>query len=126
MSAGAAYGKGIYFATDSATSLGYCQSRYHYSSSFAGPTAVPQASHWPKSMFGSRLTCLALCEIIDKKEDFTKYPDTTGIIVVPREDIVTTRFFIVNPDQVNVKSGNLIDDAVKAGRLSFLVSESGK
>lgn len=46
-------------------------------------------------MFGSSLTCLALCEIIDKKEDFTSYPGKTGggshrdgIYVVPREVVV--------------------------------------
>ena len=30
--------------------------------------------YWPKSAFGNQLTCLALCEIVDKKDDFTTYP----------------------------------------------------
>lgn len=104
MSTGAAYGSGIYFATDSATSLHYCTD-----SKSTAPLTIPHASYWPKSMFGSSLKCLALCEIIDKKEDFTKYKDASGILVVPREDIVTTRFFIVNPDQVNVSSEKLAE-----------------
>jgi hypothetical protein len=57
------------------------------------------ATHWPQSAFGSSLTCLALCEIVDKKDDFTTYPGKggamsgagsfpDGIYVVPREDLV--------------------------------------
>jgi len=83
-------------------SLGYCQNRYNYG------CAGAFASHWPKSAFGSSLTCLALCEIVDKKDDFTTYPGKDarnpgtagaagaavnmgfrdGIHVVPREDLV--------------------------------------
>ena len=63
----------------SKTSLGYCGG---------------VAAYWPKSIFGSKLTCLALCEIVDKKDDFTTYPGSKnfrsndGIYVVPREDLV--------------------------------------
>ena len=57
-------------------------------------------------MFKSPMTCMAMCEIIDKKEDFTYHPGkkgprhpaaNNGIYVVPKEEFVVTRFFFVNP-----------------------------
>jgi len=67
-----------------------------------GGNGDPIKTHWPKSAFGDKLTCLALCEIVDKKDDFTTYPGKgacnsngqsgrvydEGIYVVPREDLV--------------------------------------
>jgi len=68
MSAGAAYGSGIYFAASADTSRGYCRD----------VRTGRVGRSWPKSIFGAELTCLALCEIVDKKEDFTYYPGKTG------------------------------------------------
>jgi len=81
MSAGAAYGPGIYMALQSSVSIGYCGD---------GPG-------WKRSMFGPKYYCLALCEVIN-------HPDLTPpnpYYVVPNEDWVTTRFlFILRPEEV--------------------------
>jgi len=83
-------------------SLGYCGiGRRRLAGGGGGGDEASVETHWPKSAFGSKLTCLALCEIIDKKDDFTAYPGTEsgpssssarlnneGIYVVPREDLV--------------------------------------
>ena len=53
MSAGAAYGAGIYVADQSSISLGY-------SRSLAG---------WKRSMFRSPTSCVSLCEIIDDPKE---------------------------------------------------------
>jgi len=127
MSTGAAYGKGIYFATDSVTSIAYCRN-------VQGGRLVPSkfgTDCWPNSMFGRSLTCLALCEIINKKEDFTLHPGSllpggrggvgSGYYVVPHEEYVTTRFFIVNPQStVNENSETIVTEATKQGKFQFL------
>lgn len=38
---------------------------------------------------------MALCEIINKPEDYTTNSD--DILVVPEEGYITTRYFLVNP-----------------------------
>jgi len=75
MEHGAAHGNGIYMATDSATSLGYCQ----------------QHAGWDKSMFGISITCLALCEVVNHQN--LKPP--TPYYVISEESWVTTRFVFV-------------------------------
>ena len=82
-------------------------------------------------MFGTTpLQCLALCEIIDKKEDFTHWPGkgagkvsgglSDGIYVVPREEYVTTRFFIVNPASSSDNADGIVRKALRTGNLGFL------
>ena len=83
-----------------------------------------------------------MCEIIDKKEDFTYHPGQTerrggglqGVYVVPKEEFVVTRFFFVNPKigstpgagqsgSGSTSSGNsfeVMKEATKSGRLGFL------
>jgi len=134
MSAGQAYGAGIYFASEFATSLGYC--------------GHGMSDGWPKSMFTSKssapsIKCMAMCEIIDKKEDFTYHPGkqgarssgNRGIYVVPKEEFVVTRFFFVNPaagrpneprssappsSSGRSDSFEVMKEAIDSGRLGFL------
>jgi hypothetical protein len=71
---GKAYGKGIYFAANAQTSLGYCVDRFYGGGvPFGGGSAGvnPNGTSWPHSIFGSRIVCIALCEIIDNKKEFT-------------------------------------------------------
>jgi len=127
---GAAYGSGIYLASNFSTSTGYC--RY-----------TPDNS-WPNSMFGASLSCMALCEVcyhdadanknsvnksasaLDNKDVATlstkstststtksdpatevkpmdaknRWVKTTGIYVVDKEECVMTRFFLVFKGQM--------------------------
>jgi len=55
MSAGAALGSGVYFADHLATSLGYSRG----------------GASWPHSRFGASMTCMALCELIDRPKEYT-------------------------------------------------------
>ena len=101
-------------------SIGYCQSRRGGS------------SYWKNSQFGSSLTCLALCEIVDKKEDFTTYPGkdsrnsvagggfSGGVYVVPQEELVTTRFLIVNPSSTPAIADKFVRKAIDESKLDFL------
>jgi hypothetical protein len=111
------YGKGIYFASHAGTSLGYC--------------ARGSVSNWPKSQFGHYLQCLALCEVVDDQPNFTYFPGKSGarnpgnfncgIFVVPQEEYVTTRFFIVQPQSgLTLDSQKLVKDAIQQGKLTFL------
>lgn len=80
MSAGAAYGVGVYFAKSISTSIGYCNSA---------------ASRWPLSRFGNGCTIMALCEIINCPSDFTT--NSSNIVVVPKDEYIITRYLLVNP-----------------------------
>ncbi len=130
MSAGAAYGNGIYFASNTTVSMGYC----------GDATQVL----WPKSMFsspGNQFRCLALCEIVDKKDDFTHYPGKmagnkgfnrpldNAVYVVPRSEYVTTRFFIVNPrchhDGIGIEAEELVRESFGQGKLERCFSKKG-
>mmetsp|Transcript_13559 Transcript_13559/g.17078 ORF Transcript_13559/g.17078 Transcript_13559/m.17078 type:complete len:209 (-) Transcript_13559:110-736(-) len=94
MSAGAAYGSGIYFADDIGTSLGY--------------SGRSNSGMWNKSRYnapGGSANFMALCEIIDRPNEFTyagnrssTHGHSRGIHVVPNEDLVMTRYFLVNVD----------------------------
>ena len=79
MSAGAAYGQGIYTAENSSTSLGYCNNR--------GCTMT-----WKGSKFGSNISCMALCEIIGTQSQWKK---GSNIYVINKEECVATRFFFL-------------------------------
>jgi len=78
MENGAAYGQGIYLAADSGTSLGYCR----------------QTAGWSKSIFGSQVVVLSLCEIVNHPD---LKPITSGhpYHVVPVDDWVATRYIFV-------------------------------
>lgn len=93
MSAGAAYGKGVYFAEDMNVSLGYCRN--------AGQT-------WSKSRFGVK-TCLALCEIVDRPSDFTHAGNglSTNVYVVPQESYISTRYLLLNPTATALSDSQL-------------------
>lgn len=58
-STGKVRGSGIYFASNANTSLGYCVNR--------GNTILA----WRNSLFSDHVQCIALCEIIDNKKEFT-------------------------------------------------------
>jgi len=73
MSAGAAYGAGIYLGADSSTSMGYAGS----------------SGGWQKSKFGVSNQCMAVCEVINA--GYTSNP----YYVVPKEDHVLTRYLVV-------------------------------
>eukprot|EP00698_Gefionella_okellyi_P012841 TRINITY_DN3488_c0_g1_i1.p1 TRINITY_DN3488_c0_g1~~TRINITY_DN3488_c0_g1_i1.p1 ORF type:complete len:698 (+),score=128.31 TRINITY_DN3488_c0_g1_i1:1408-3501(+) len=76
MTAGAAYGPGIYLAGNSSISAGY----------------MGAGVGWSKSVFGHQnLSCIAIAEVIKQKS----YDKGGGIFVVPNEDHVVTRYFHV-------------------------------
>ena len=51
---------------------------------------------WERSCIGERPVCLALCELLDQPEEFTHHDGgEPGIMVVPREDMIVTRYFCV-------------------------------
>lgn len=88
MSAGAAFGNGIYFASGINTSLGYCR----------------PANSWPKSKLGNSITIMTLSEVIDKKSYNKGGGLGSTIFVVPDEESVITRFLFV----WDSKKGNAI------------------
>jgi len=73
MSAGQAYGPGIYLGAESGTSMGY-----------AGSTGG-----WAQSKFGVSNQCMAVCEVINAGYNANPY------YVVPKEEHVTTRYLVV-------------------------------
>ena len=79
MTAGAAHGAGVYCASNSTTSLGYCQ--------FGSSHSV-----WPLSMMGSSnpMGCLAIVEIIKDKN----YNKNNGIIVVNNDKKLCVRYLL--------------------------------
>jgi ubiquitin-conjugating enzyme E2 Q len=89
---GVAYGAGIYFAKDLNTSMGYANN---------------SCKIWPnlefdgKSLKDVNVRCAAMCEIVNRPEDFTSI---NPYYVVPNEDYITTRFVFLfknNPTSVN-------------------------
>jgi hypothetical protein len=82
MTNAAAYGEGIYFADKASMSYSYAS---------RGSTVS-----WKHSSFGDRPICLALCEIVDQPEEFTHNDGgEPGIMVVPQEELIVTRYFFV-------------------------------
>jgi hypothetical protein len=77
---GAAFGKGIYLALDSGTSVLY--------SARSG-----SGGFWRNSMFESGFTCLAVCEVLNTPS----LPEPKPYYVIPNESIVCTRFFCIYP-----------------------------
>jgi len=87
MSCGAAYGNGIYLSPAAQTSFGY---------SGAGYNAAGHTSGAGKNRYldcTKPLTCIAVCEVVNK--DINRNGD---IWVHPHQDMVSTRFFFVYPD----------------------------
>jgi len=83
MSCGAAYGAGIYLSPQSSTSSGYAH----------GNTG------WPNSAFlKGNLTCIAICEVID--DGYKANPH----FVIPNEDHVMTRYFMIYNNQYTCPS----------------------
>lgn len=80
MSAGQAYGPGIYLAKAMSTSLGYMR---------------PSNKYWANSDLGS-LMCMALCEVIN---DSSAYKGFDWGFVVTDETILTTRYLLIFTNQ---------------------------
>eukprot|EP01094_Clydonella_sp_ATCC50884_P024780 TRINITY_DN6310_c0_g1_i1.p1 TRINITY_DN6310_c0_g1~~TRINITY_DN6310_c0_g1_i1.p1 ORF type:complete len:711 (+),score=128.11 TRINITY_DN6310_c0_g1_i1:147-2279(+) len=86
MSTGAVHGNGIYLANSARTSFGYMRT---------GPS-------WVNCSIGTDLCCIALCEVVDEREDSSVIKTASkDIFVVADEDIVNTRFFFVYPHTAN-------------------------
>ena len=80
---GAAYGSGVYFGKSSNVSTGYaCNSHANWS----------HLEYDGANLSGANTMCLALCEIINRPEDFTSI---NPYYVVPNEDFITTRFIFL-------------------------------
>ena len=75
-------------------------------------------SSWPMSALGSGVQCLALCEVIDQKDRFTH--SSHGYYVVPQEELVTTRFFIVNAKNLSFSASAVVKEGETKGRLGCL------
>ena len=86
-------------------------------------------------MCGPNLSCLALCEVVNDQPNFAYFPGKGGrvstlgkggIYVVPQEEYVTTRFFIVNPSARSIGGADsqaLVKDAIQQGRMTFLADD---
>mmetsp|Transcript_19008 Transcript_19008/g.21175 ORF Transcript_19008/g.21175 Transcript_19008/m.21175 type:complete len:243 (+) Transcript_19008:3-731(+) len=85
MSAGAAYGPGIYLAKHSSTSFGY----------------VSPGPGWDKSEISTNIACIAMVEVIDERSmgrmGSIKTASNGSIYVVRDEDLIITRFFFLYP-----------------------------
>lgn len=92
MTSGAAHGEGIYMATNSFTSLGYC-------------TKFGRGGGFPNS-FGKNPLCMALCEIVPPKKLYR----SGDFIVLKEEDRVVTRFLLVGDNIPNVNSEKIVDE----------------
>ena len=117
MSAGAAYGSGIYLANALSTSLMY--SRGTHVVLAAATRGTRAGGGWPKSKFSPGVACVALCEVINRPEQFT-YVGGFGhdtIYVVPQEEFVMTRYFLLfdqnamaEAQQADVRACDLVLD----------------
>jgi len=83
MSAGAAYGSGIYLSPNFSTSQGYSRG----------------SGGWAKSQLGSNLTGMALCELINDPN----LPKPNPHYVIQQEEWVMTRFFFIFHSGAGVK-----------------------
>jgi len=97
------YGAGVYFGKNSSVSTGYASNPH---------------PNWPHLEFdGVNLTpantmCLALCEIINRPEDFTS---VNPYYVVPNEDFITTRFIFLFPKGASTKACNAMSVKIPKG-----------
>lgn len=89
MSAGAAYGSGIYLASNSSTSSGY--SKGHNS----GPS-------FQESIYGVSPKCIALCEVINDSFNEQTRGGYPGIKVIPDAQNVITRYLFVYDDTTQI------------------------
>ncbi|KAG0555660.1 hypothetical protein M758_12G190100 [Ceratodon purpureus] len=87
MSTGAAYGEGIYLATDLATSMGYARAT---------------SASWTKGKLKDGFQCVAICEVINGSPRAN--PRSSNILVVPRENErnVAIRYFLVLKPRVSM------------------------
>jgi len=92
MSTGAAYGEGIYMASNASTSFSYM---------------VP-GNTWTKSSLGngSNIACIAVVEVLDLRgEPNCPIHDHSGILTCTDETIITTRYFFIYPQASNYWNG---------------------
>lgn len=107
MSCGAAYGPGIYMASNASTSFGY----------------MAAGAGWDKSMMiksgtASTIACIALCEVIDYRNDSSGLWGAganpvnvhSGIYVITDETIVTTRYFFIYPQGTSSSQSAVADN----------------
>jgi len=87
---GAAYGKGIYLATHSSTSMGYVGMG-------SGETNKKTDKSNERFLNSSNITCLTICEVVDHS-----IKKTGGIWVATDEDTVCTRFLMVYPSGTSI------------------------
>ena len=112
MSTGSALGSGIYTAEGISTAMNYARSD----------------RGWENSMFGSTLTLIFLCEIIDRPSDFTNetngYFGASNVYVIPNENYVITRRILINPTNRNANtSGMQVTGILEAEAVAQATSE---
>jgi ubiquitin-conjugating enzyme E2 Q len=105
MSAGAAFGAGVYMAVNSATSMGYSQ----------------PAAGWTKSVF-QRPRCLALCELLNHPE----LPKPKPHYVIKQEGWIVTRFLFIMDD--NTAAPSLVAESMRSElpRLGQIYDDDGE
>lgn len=112
MTAGAAYGNGIYLSPDSAVSFGYSRMGYGYN---PAPAAKAVAGSHNRFLSSNNVWCIAVCEVIDHE-----LRRNNNIWVMPHEDHVVTRFFFVyteanaNASQCSTSSAEFRNELLSA------------
>jgi len=107
---GAAYGSGIYLATDAATSLSYSgMGAAHRGSAANEPSLMLAAAESASNAFlaGNDLKLLALCEVADT-DGIRKHGH---IWVAPDENCVVTRFLFAFPNGLSAGGTTALDSA---------------
>ena len=107
MSTGAAYGEGIYLATDLNTSLVYARST---------------TSSWNNGTLKEGFQCIAICEVINGSPRQSN-PAGTGILVVPREkeqNVAIRYFMVLHPKVLASMKGFKIDGRMLSGGTDLL------
>eukprot|EP00754_Rhynchopus_humris_P004594 Rhum_TRINITY_DN12320_c0_g1::Rhum_TRINITY_DN12320_c0_g1_i1::g.51042::m.51042/K15258/PARP6_8; poly [ADP-ribose] polymerase 6/8 len=87
---GAAYGSGIYLSPSAAVSLGYSR----IGSTVESESRVPTKGKGGDEFIGENIGCMAICEVVN--HDIKKSGE---IWVMPHEEYVITRFFVVFDDK---------------------------
>jgi hypothetical protein len=108
MSAGAAYGPGIYTAKNIGTSLGY----------MGQPGGAWKGAEYLPHKNG--MTLIALCEIADDKSGYKDHGN--NIVTIQDEDIICTRFLFAFLDNQNMPDSSLHTDSMEIPEGALTVS----
>lgn len=103
MTSGQSFGAGIYCANSLNTSYSYCIN--------TNRGGIPDAigNYWPKSSLNKPTQCMAICEIVNEETNKeTPTPGLGNIRVVKDEASITTRYLLVNPENVPCECNNLV------------------